>query len=493
MGWVVNNDDPMPTSGIAGGKFGVLFGESSGLTGPFILQSPVQVHIEGGFEVLEGHLSMIGAVIQDLPPSHYEPILDYICGEAYPGVQGCDLLGLLEWLRLQGVNKDAMVYIGTLTLPDMDSMCFSVAGGLFTIINGHIAGAELTLINPHGPETVIILPDGEYCSTMAKTALRPIDPLFIEPASATTAQIPVVPPPPEPTDADLGLAKEVDVSEPVTLGTEVTFTITVTNNGPVDATGVRVHDMLPAGLEYVSSSGPGWYDPTSGIWHVGDLSDGHDAELDITAIVTSVGTLYNTATIAYADQPDPTSSNDTAAATVTGTEPPAVTSVNLAVGWNLVSLPLIPDPSDIDTVLADIQGSVNDGFGIWMWDASIPDWASSIPWDSSWAGDIDNVVDGPGYWINMDSAGSFDVVGYEIPTPDKGAPPSYDVYPGWNLIGFKSVTPRMASDYLAAISGKYTIIYRYTGGVYSIVHPADSLIPGQGYWIAVTDAGKIFP
>jgi choice-of-anchor A domain-containing protein/uncharacterized repeat protein (TIGR01451 family) len=64
----------------------------------------------------------------------------------------------------------------------------------------------------------------------------------------------------------------------------VTYTITVTNNGNVSATGVAVTDILPAGLIYQSST-PVGYDTTTGIWSVGDISAGNSKELNITVKV----------------------------------------------------------------------------------------------------------------------------------------------------------------------------------------------------------------
>ena len=56
-----------------------------------------------------------------------------------------------------------------------------------------------------------------------------------------------------PQQSDLAIAKAVDNATP-NVGDNVTFTITVTNNGPDAATGVQVTDQLPAGLTYVSST-----------------------------------------------------------------------------------------------------------------------------------------------------------------------------------------------------------------------------------------------
>jgi len=101
------------------------------------------------------------------------------------------------------------------------------------------------------------------------------------------------------------------------LGSAVTFTVTATNNGPDDASGVTVWDALPSGLTYVSSGPGGSYDPASGIWTVGALAKGATSALTIVARVARTGMMTTTATIS-GDQSDPVSGNNTAHASVTG-------------------------------------------------------------------------------------------------------------------------------------------------------------------------------
>ncbi|MCB0970937.1 MAG: DUF11 domain-containing protein, partial [Acidimicrobiales bacterium] len=52
-------------------------------------------------------------------------------------------------------------------------------------------------------------------------------------------------------DLDLDIAADATV---VGVGETVTFTVTVGNDGPSDATGVAVIPELPAGVTYVSSN-----------------------------------------------------------------------------------------------------------------------------------------------------------------------------------------------------------------------------------------------
>jgi uncharacterized repeat protein (TIGR01451 family) len=125
-----------------------------------------------------------------------------------------------------------------------------------------------------------------------------------------------------PTGADLSVTKAVDNATPLE-GDTVVYTVTVTNHGPVDATGVSLSDVLPAGLTYVGDDAAAsntFYDSGTGVWAVGSLSNAGAATLHITATVnlgTAGSTLTNTASVSGSDQPDPVQGNDSAAVDVT--------------------------------------------------------------------------------------------------------------------------------------------------------------------------------
>jgi LPXTG-site transpeptidase (sortase) family protein len=118
--------------------------------------------------------------------------------------------------------------------------------------------------------------------------------------------------------ADIAITKTVSNAAPA-LGSNVTFTITATNNGPSDATGVVVTDLLPAGLTYVSSAASvGTYDPVTGVWNLGALANVSTATLSLVATVSLTTTTTNTATKTGEVQPDPVAGNNSASAAVTG-------------------------------------------------------------------------------------------------------------------------------------------------------------------------------
>jgi uncharacterized repeat protein (TIGR01451 family) len=122
-----------------------------------------------------------------------------------------------------------------------------------------------------------------------------------------------------PTDAqaqaDLALAKAVSNATP-NVGNQITFTVTLTNNGPNTATGVTVTDLLPPGLTFVSATpSQGTYVSATGLWTVGAVASGASTTLAIAATVVSPNAQTNTASITASDQADANAGNNTASAT----------------------------------------------------------------------------------------------------------------------------------------------------------------------------------
>ncbi|MDA2911626.1 DUF11 domain-containing protein [Nitrospiraceae bacterium AH_259_D15_M11_P09] len=122
---------------------------------------------------------------------------------------------------------------------------------------------------------------------------------------------------------DLSVVKS-DSPDPVTTGQNLTYTVTVTNNGPSEATGVTLTDTLPAsGVTFVSATpSQGTCSQASGTvtCPLGSLANGANATVTIIVTATAAGTLTNTATVA-GDKSDPDNTNDTATATTIAEAP----------------------------------------------------------------------------------------------------------------------------------------------------------------------------
>ena len=119
--------------------------------------------------------------------------------------------------------------------------------------------------------------------------------------------------------ADLSLSNGEDNTSP-SVGATVTFTVTLTNNGPLDDTGIIVTDMVPAGLTYLSSvADQGTYNSATGIWNVGSVANGATATLTLKVTVnsgTATQKITSTAKITHSDQPDGDTADNTSATQV---------------------------------------------------------------------------------------------------------------------------------------------------------------------------------
>ncbi|QCX37144.1 DUF11 domain-containing protein [Aureibaculum algae] len=131
--------------------------------------------------------------------------------------------------------------------------------------------------------------------------------------------------------SDLSMTKTVSNATPY-VGSNVIFTLTVSNAGLSDATGVEVTDILPTGYTYVSDNGTGAYDDVTGLWTVGDIANAASASLQITAAVNATGNYTNNAEVTASDNDDSDSTPGDGSgddfATV-GTNPVAVSDLDM--------------------------------------------------------------------------------------------------------------------------------------------------------------------
>ncbi len=91
-----------------------------------------------------------------------------------------------------------------------------------------------------------------------------------------------------------------DAPDPATVGSPLTYTITIANAGPSTATGVNVTDTLAAGLSFVSatsSQGTFMHPGNTLIFNLGSLAKDATATITIIVTPTAPGSFDNTATV----------------------------------------------------------------------------------------------------------------------------------------------------------------------------------------------------
>lgn len=464
---------------------GFFYGDANGLIGPFNLVSEVSWAAMGGGPDFMGEVAMMGAVLPNISMTNAQWWMNCCCSDGHVTCPcACELIE----------GKDVMVFIGHIVSDTGDDYLptgqefYGAGPGLLNIINGQISGSYF-LDECEGEVTwVKSLLGGEYCTNMAATASLPILAEFIEPDEVTVKQLPML--------ADMSIEKVADTCC-YTMGDTVEFTVTLDNLGPSDATSVLVMDVLPDVLAIESAvPSQGWYDVTSGYWNVGDLAaDAAPATLVITAKINTVGEVCNRATVVALDQHDPVTTNNSSEECVNVDEPAAVDQVTLYLdeGLNLISLPLMPDVTNPVTALAGVDFEL-----VALYEGSSKTTGTWEEYEKGYTPDPGFVwEDGYGYWMSEVASGeTLIIAGEELPS---GAtlPPSYDVEGGWNLIGFKSTTAKLPSEYLAGIEGKYVMIYGFDNDAfYAVGSPGHAmLVPGFGYWLAVKvgESGTIFP
>ena len=169
-------------------------------------------------------------------------------------------------------------------------------------------------------------------------------------------------------------------------------------------------------------------------------------------------------------------------------------AVTLVQGWNLVSLPVVPDNPTITTVLSSQIASGKVSI-VWSYTGSPKTWKFFQPGKSS---TLATMNDGAGYWVYMTKTDTLYVTGSVI--PPAALPSTYQLNAGWNLIGFKpqpTIQNETVSQYLISISGKYDSnnvwVYDNAGGAWTRATSSTWIVPCQAMWILVTAPATLRP
>jgi len=126
-------------------------------------------------------------------------------------------------------------------------------------------------------------------------------------------------------EEDMAVTKSVNYN-PVCSGNNVIFTISIVHNGPSlnNATNLVIHDLLPSGLSYVSSTvSQGSYVPGTGVWSIGTLAPYQTALMTISATAGAAGTYNNKAYVNHW-KGDYVPDNDTSSVVLTVNALPSV-------------------------------------------------------------------------------------------------------------------------------------------------------------------------
>ncbi len=179
--------------------------------------------------------------------------------------------------------------------------------------------------------------------------------------------------------------------------------------------------------------------------------------------------------------------------------------VSLTAGWNLISLPVVPFDTSIESVLASLAFP-HDLISVWHYDCCEDGWLVYGNGNEGFK-TLTTMEDGKAYWVHMrypeeqhsdpSMSGMYPyalwVFGTRVPMPPS-LPSSYGVCNGWNMVGFRSTEEMTPEDYLGAFSpSQYGAIYGWDPYLQDWVTNPGKLVPGHGYWIPFSVGGAIHP
>ncbi|MFE7131841.1 DUF11 domain-containing protein, partial [Streptomyces sp. NPDC057638] len=249
--------------------------------------------------------------------------------------------GTVNGNQVSGTSNEVSIPLRSLTITkSADQSEFSAAGQTINYVFQVTNNGQVTLTNlqvtDNGPGTPVVtcptspLSPGQtvncsatYTTTAADVTAGSVTDTAQAAGTApdgelardtsNTVTIPFVAP-----EADLALTKTGPAS--VTAGGDITYTITVANNGPDDSTGWTVTDTIPAGLADAATTTAGCAITAGTLTCTGGaLTAGDSTTITLTGTAAAGATsIANTATVT-GDDPDPNPDNNTDTTTTTVT------------------------------------------------------------------------------------------------------------------------------------------------------------------------------
>ena len=163
--------------------------------------------------------------------------------------------------------------------------------------------------------------------------------------------------------------------------------------------------------------------------------------------------------------------------TFTCTGPPETFKKALALGWNLISLPLTADDMTVASVFSSVAGKYD---ALYRYDAETHSWVA--------LGDDDTVGNGVGYFIHMTESGTWTYQGSAYTTMN------ISLEQGLNMIGWLNCS-KPIDDALSSIEGNYRYVARwnstahkfevYVPGAPSEFNDFNTMERGEGYFISM--------
>ncbi len=188
------------------------------------------------------------------------------------------------------------------------------------------------------------------------------------------------------------------------------------------------------------------------------------------------------------------SSYATSTAALTISDPPSFTppvfpqqtyTFPIAVGWNLLSVPIVPSDSSVADIFA--SSSVD---AVWSYDPSNPlagasGWFVYAPAHPELS-NLTAMEPGEGYFVHASTTESLSVTG-SLFAPGV-TPPARQLAEGWNLVGSYANSSESIDDAFSSIGWaglEYTALWKLDATSKSFVLPSQ-VQPGDAFWILLT-------